>query len=176
MSIHTYINITHKNADAYARMLIHTVQICIEPYRSIFIGKDMQPHITVIKSVLQLAPMSEFDRLGPNDVLYIDSSHVAQPFGDTVLELAFILPRLRKGVIVHVHDIFLPDNYPDAWIYTRAFTEQFWLALFLHKNDEWEVLWSNWYMGKKHPDMLKQAGFKLEGYHTGSAIWLRKKI
>ncbi len=133
----------------------------------------MDSDITIINKVVQEVPDKEFNRLGENDILYIDSSHVSQPFGDTILELAYILPRLNKGVLVHIHDIFLPDNYPDDWLPMRAFTEQFFLALFLHKNDAWEILWSNYYMGKYHPKLLGAGGIKVEG--ASGAIWIRKK-
>jgi hypothetical protein len=172
--MHIHTNSINTHTHIHEKLIEHhTPQICIEPYRTAFIGKDMQPDITIINKVVQLVPDEVFSKLGPNDVLYIDSSHVSQPMGDTILELAFILPRLNKGVLVHVHDIFLPYNYPEEWLYTRVFTEQFMLALFLHKNDEWEILWSNWYMGKKHPELFKAEGF--DGFGYQASLWLRKK-
>src|SRR5947208_1718587 len=57
-----------------------------------------------------------FDELEPNDVLFIDSSHVIRPGGDVLFEYLELLPRLRPGVIVHVHDIFSPRDYPQQWL------------------------------------------------------------
>ncbi len=77
------------------------------------------------------------------------SSHVSQPYGDTLFELLWILPRLKSGVIVHVHDIFLPYDYPEVWTnldQARQYTEQWVLAAFLYKNQDWKVLWPTYYM------------------------------
>ncbi|AWN53256.1 class I SAM-dependent methyltransferase [Methylobacterium sp. 17Sr1-1] len=61
--------------------------------------------------------------LEPGDVLFIDSSHVAMPGTDVDRLLLDVLPRLASGVLVHLHDIFLPDAYPDAWAW-RGYNEQ----------------------------------------------------
>ncbi|SFV14844.1 Predicted O-methyltransferase YrrM [Methylobacterium sp. 174MFSha1.1] len=61
--------------------------------------------------------------LEPGDVLFIDSSHVAMPGTDVDRLLLDVLPRLASGVLVHLHDIFLPDAYPEAWAW-RGYNEQ----------------------------------------------------
>lgn len=61
--------------------------------------------------------------LDAGDVLFIDSSHVAMPGTDVDRLLLDVLPRLRSGVIVHLHDVFLPDAYPDEWAW-RGYNEQ----------------------------------------------------
>lgn len=73
---------------------------------------------------------NEFEALEWGDLLFIDSSHVVKPYGDTLLELLVILPRLKKGVIVHIHDIYLPHDYPydtKNFDRTTVWTEQ-WLV------------------------------------------------
>jgi hypothetical protein len=61
--------------------------------------------------------------LEAGDILFVDSSHVALPGTDVDRLLLDVLPRLRDGVLIHFHDIFLPDGYPEAWA-RRGYNEQ----------------------------------------------------
>jgi hypothetical protein len=79
--------------------------------------------VQVVPSTVQSAPIELFDRLGRGDVLFIDSSHILMPGSDVDLLLNRVLPRLPAGVIVHIHDIFLPFDYPPVWGW-RAYNEQ----------------------------------------------------
>ena len=81
------------------------------------------PGVQVVPSTVQAAPLELFDRLGRGDVLFIDSSHILMPGSDVDLLLNRVLPRLPAGVIVHIHDIFLPFDYPPIWGW-RAYNEQ----------------------------------------------------
>ncbi|TDQ86314.1 methyltransferase family protein [Dongia mobilis] len=63
------------------------------------------------------------DGLGSGDILFIDSSHILMPGSDVDQLFNRVLPRLAPGVIVHVHDIFLPEDYPPAW-HWRGYNEQ----------------------------------------------------
>jgi hypothetical protein len=81
------------------------------------------PGVQVVPSTVQAAPLELFDRLGRGDVLFIDSSHILMPGSDVDLLLNRVLPRLPAGVIVHIHDIFLPFDYPPVWGW-RAYNEQ----------------------------------------------------
>ncbi|MET7247525.1 class I SAM-dependent methyltransferase [Methylobacterium sp. EM32] len=69
------------------------------------------------------ADAEEAAALESGDVLFIDSSHVAMPGTDVDRLLLDVLPRLAAGVLVHLHDIFLPDAYPEAWAW-RGYNEQ----------------------------------------------------
>jgi hypothetical protein len=81
------------------------------------------PGVQVVPSTVQSAPQQLFGRLGRGDVLFIDSSHILMPGSDVDLLLNRVLPRLPAGVIVHIHDIFLPFDYPPVWGW-RAYNEQ----------------------------------------------------
>ena len=81
------------------------------------------PGVQVVPSTVQAAPAELFDGLGPGDVLFIDSSHILMPGSDVDLLLNRVLPRLPSGVLVHIHDIFLPFDYPPIWGW-RAYNEQ----------------------------------------------------
>jgi hypothetical protein len=81
------------------------------------------PGVQVVPSTVQAAAPELFGRLGRGDVLFIDSSHILMPGSDVDLLLNRVLPRLPAGVIVHIHDIFLPFDYPPVWGW-RAYNEQ----------------------------------------------------
>lgn len=89
--------------------------------------------------------LSIFDALEAGDIVFIDSSHVLKNFGDVELEYMAVLPRLKPGVLVHVHDIFLPHNYPLNWIvdWRCVLTEQQLLGAYLHDNSRIRVLSAN---------------------------------
>ena len=74
-----------------------------------------------------------FEKLEAGDVLFIDSSHVAKTGSDVNYLFFEVLPRLRRGVRVHVHDIFLPIEYPRDWVIdeNRSWNEQYVLRALL---------------------------------------------
>ena len=74
-------------------------------------------------STLQAAPGTVFDGLMRDDILFIDSSHILMPGSDVDILLNRVLPRLPSGALVHIHDIFLPFDYPAIWGW-RAYNEQ----------------------------------------------------
>ena len=81
------------------------------------------PGVRVKSSTLQAAPDGVFDSLVQGDVLFIDSSHILMPGSDVDILLNRVLPRLPSGTLVHIHDIFLPFDYPAIWGW-RAYNEQ----------------------------------------------------
>ena len=88
---------------------------------------------------VQGAGHAPFAALTPGDVLFIDSSHVLMPGSDVDFLLNEIWPRLPAGVLVHIHDIFLPEAYPDSWAW-RGYNEQNALASRLGRD---RLLWSS---------------------------------
>ncbi|HEX4509062.1 MAG TPA: class I SAM-dependent methyltransferase [Burkholderiaceae bacterium] len=81
------------------------------------------PGVTVVPSALQATPLDRFDTLQRGDLLFVDSSHILMPGSDVDLLLNRVLPRLPSGVLIHIHDIFLPFDYPAAWGW-RNYNEQ----------------------------------------------------
>lgn len=126
---------------------------------------------------VQRVPLEEFAALGARDILFIDSSHVLRTGGDVRYEYLEILPRLAPGVLVHAHDIFLPAEYPKAWVLDqlRFYTEQYLLQAFLCFNDSFEVLWASSFMHLNHAGRLEDAfpTYSRDRRWPGS-IWLRK--
>jgi hypothetical protein len=87
-----------------------------------------------------------------------------------------VLPRLKPGVIVHIHDIFLPFDYRRDWVMEkfRFWTEQYMLQSFLTFNSEFEVLMANSYLNHYHKEELETVFPDLPSYRGGS-FWIRRK-
>jgi hypothetical protein len=83
-----------------------------------------------------------FMNLEANDILFIDTSHIIRPQGDVVFLYLEILPQLKKGVFVHIHDIFTPRDYPDRWIIeeNRLWNEQYLLEAFITMNKDFRII------------------------------------
>lgn len=112
---------------------------CIEPYPSA--GLRATPDITLIASPVQRIATEMFEELGENDFLFIDSSHAVKPGSDVNYLILEILPRLKPGVIVHVHDIALPYDYQrDLFHNLFAWTETSLLRAFLIHNPHARIL------------------------------------
>src|SRR5207247_5820903 len=97
--------------------------------------------------------------LQSGDVLFIDSSHTVKIGGDVNYLFLEVLPRLKPGVIVHVHDIFLPFEYPREWVRDdfRFWAEQYLLQAFLTFNSEFQVLMANNYLNHSYAKVLRRA-------------------
>ena len=108
---------------------------CVEPFPEPRLTSASLP-ITLVRERVEHVPMTLFESLQANDVLLIDSSHVARFGGDVTREFLEILPRLQEGVWVHVHDIFFPHDYPADWLMKvrHAWNEQYFLEAFLKFN------------------------------------------
>lgn len=99
----------------------------IDPAPRAAIGRLPVRHIA---ATLRQAGRAAFDALQPGDMLFVDSSHIAMPGTDVDLLVCDILPKLPAGVLVHVHDVLLPDGYPAAWRW-RGYNEQTVVAALL---------------------------------------------
>lgn len=152
--------------------------VAIDPYPNKILMAGFPGLSKLIPKKVQDIPLSEFKKLCENDILFIDSSHVLKIGSDVQMEYLEILPRLAKGVIVHVHDILLPAEYPKEWVLKnhRFWNEQYLLQAFLAFNDSFEVLWGGNYMHLMHPDKLETAfsSYKREDLKGRKSFWIRK--
>ncbi|HNI45950.1 MAG TPA: class I SAM-dependent methyltransferase, partial [Chitinophagales bacterium] len=87
----------------------------------------------VIRQPFETAQYPIVEQLQANDILFIDNSHRILPNSDSTVFFLEVLPRLKKGVIVHIHDIYLPYDYPQ-FMCDRFYSEQYALATFLLAN------------------------------------------
>ena len=117
-----------------------------------------------------------FAELGPGDFLMIDSSHVLMPGSDVDLLLGHVLPALPAGAIVHLHDIFLPDDYPAAWDW-RAYNEQLGVLPLL-LGGAWEVLFASHYVATRMAADLEASALARLPLPSGaveSSLWIEKR-
>lgn len=148
--------------------------ICIEPYEMPWL--EDTPALVVRERVEELAP-SFFSELENNDILFIDSSHVIRPEGDVLFEYLNLLPTLNSGVIVHIHDIFSPRNYPEEWLVgqVRFWNEQYLVEAFLTHNSSWSIIAALNYLRHNHYDRLKTvAPFLTQDREPGS-LYIQKR-
>jgi hypothetical protein len=117
--------------------------------------------IAIEKSLLEVS-LSEFDRLEAGDLLFHDGSHLTFNGADTVCLFLEVLPRIKPGVFVHIHDIQLPYEY-SASFDGRGYSEQYMLAAALLFGNNWEVL--------APIDYLRRTG---RVKHGGGSFWMRK--
>jgi hypothetical protein len=112
---------------------------CIEPYEQPWLDKI---EIELIREKVEQIDISFFQKLQPNDILFIDSSHVIRPQGDVLFEYLEILPILKPGVIIHIHDIFSPKDYLNNWVLENHFlwNEQYLLEAFLSFNSKFKII------------------------------------
>src|SRR4029079_12969350 len=89
----------------------------------------------------QQVPLETFESLESGDVLFVDTTHTVKVGSDVNFIVLEVLPRLREGVHVHLHDIFLPYEYPRKWLedYGLYWTEQYLVHAFLVYNSAFEV-------------------------------------
>jgi hypothetical protein len=117
---------------------------CIEPYEMPWLEST---GVTVVRERVETVDLAMFDTLEAGDILFIDSSHVIRPWGDVLREFQEIVPRVKRGVFVHVHDIFTPRDYPESWLRHRRhlWNEQYLLESFLAFNGAFKIACSvNW--------------------------------
>lgn len=149
----------------------------IEPYpqllQSLLRAEDLAT-TTLIAQPLQAVDIGVFEQLRENDVLFIDSTHVSK-IGSDVNRLLFeIFPALAPGVVIHLHDVFYPFEYPKEWIYEgRAWNEAYLVRAFLQFNNRFQVLLMNTFMAHFHRGFFERhmpACLR----NTGGSLWLRK--
>jgi hypothetical protein len=146
-----------------------TIITGIDPYYE----PDIQG-IKLIRKEVQQIPVTEFKKLEKNDILFIDGSHVSKIGSDVNYLFLEVLPQLNDGVIIHIHDIHLPGEYPKSWIKSKAifYNEQYLLHAFLIYNYKFKVLLSNSYMARFHPEALLRiySGTTI----GGGSFWIQK--
>lgn len=129
--------------------------VCIEPYEAPWLEHAA---VTVLRQPVEMVDRAIFGALEAGDLLVIDSSHVIRPQGDVLTELLEVVPSLRPGVLVHVHDVFTPRDYPKEWVVDkmRLWNEQYLLEAFLTANREWHVVAAVNHLWHDHRETLAE--------------------
>ena len=129
----------------------------VDPHPERLPNNGWEDLVTVVEAPVRSVELELFDSLAADDILFIDSSHVVSVGSDAVREYLQILPRLKPGVLVQVHDIFLPFDYPRDAVLNKLWfwSEQYLLQAFLAFNREFEVQWSASALQDRYPRVLE---------------------
>ena len=149
--------------------------ICIEPYEGPWLEGT---GVLVIRKKIEDFDIKFFSELGENDILFIDTSHVTRPQGDVLYEYLELLPTMNKGIIVHVHDIFSPKNYPKLLLEERVrfFNEQYLLEAFLSHNSSWKIIGALNYLHHHYYENLKSVAPFLTPDKEPCSLYMRKVV
>src|SRR5262249_14748169 len=153
-------------ADVNLRSLNGSMELtCIEPYPKDFL-RDLAGVSALLEAKVQDVPLSEFSRLQSGDILFIDSSHVAKTDSDVNYLYFEVLPRLVSGVRVHIHDIFLPHDYPREWVLkeNRSWNEQYLLRALLMHSSGFRTVFGCSYAYWRFPNLVRDALAHPRGY------------
>jgi hypothetical protein len=158
-------------ARAIADEALDTELVCIDPApRAPLRGLPVR----WIEDVVQRVPETEFSRLNAGDMLLVDSSHVLMPGTDVDWLLNRVLPGLAAGVLVHFHDVFLPDPYPEPWAW-RGYNEQQTIGPLLH--GVYDCLFASHYAATRLSDRLARGILARLPRPAApeSGLWLEKR-
>lgn len=133
--------------------------VSIEPHPAPYLKHGLKGLTRLVESPVQRVPVEFFRTLRANDILFIDSSHVVSMDSDVLFECLRILPELAPGVLVHFHDVFTPQDYPEKFVMTNLcfWGEQYLLESFLAFNSAFRVIWSASAMQNFHAAELANA-------------------
>jgi hypothetical protein len=131
-------------------------QVCVEPFENPWLDES---GARIVRQRVEDVGVGLFDQLREADILFIDSSHVIRPQSDVLFEYLELLARLKRGVLVHIHDIFTPRDYPATWVLgkRRLWNEQYLLEAFLSFNSQYRVLAALNYLWHHHAEALGDA-------------------
>lgn len=150
--------------------------VCFEPYENPWLE---QIGAEIMRARIETADLSLFLTLQPNDIVFIDSSHVLRPQGDVECEILRILPVLAEGVFVHVHDIFTPFDYIPQFLCEdrRFWTEQYILEAFLSMNSCYEVVLALHDLHRRRLSELSDSFPVLarSPHRAPGSFWMRRK-
>jgi hypothetical protein len=134
--------VAHK---AFIEKDLSTEFICIDPKPRAEV--DQLPN-RMIREPFENVNLDIVAELNANDILFLNNSHRILPNSDSMVFFMEILPRLKRGVIVHLHDIYLPYDYPQ-FMCDRFYSEQYALAIYLLANpDKYETILPNYFISE----------------------------
>lgn len=146
-----------------------------DPYAAVV--DDALPGLERLHSVpVQRVPTATFEQLKAGDVLFVDTTHTVKAGSDVNFIVLDVLPRLAAGVVVHIHDVFLPFEYPRDFAekFGLYWNEQYLVQAFLSMNPGYEVLLSGAALTRLRTDEFIStvpAGVPSEG---SGAFWIRR--
>ena len=148
----------------------------IEPHAELLrtlIARSSDPP-TIVESKLQDVDLRMFDQLESGDVLFVDSTHVSKLGSDVNYIFFDVLPRLKPGVVIHLHDIYASFEYPDPWVIEgRAWNEAYLLRAFLEYNERFRILLFISYLQNAYEAWFQQ-NMPTTLLDKGGCFWMEK--
>ena len=174
----TFIEVGSGNSTRLARQAIAD---CNCGTRLISIDPEPRADIAGIVDVQLRSPVESLDpqwlagQLSDGDILLIDSSHTLKACGDVAFLYLRLLPLLPPGVLIHIHDIFIPYDYPREWVVENGWpwNEQYLVHALLNFSDEFEVMWAGYHLQRSLPEFGRYFP-RLQG-RRASSLWLRRR-
>lgn len=121
-----------------------------------------------------MVSLAVFEKLNKGDILFVDSTYVSKTGSDVNYILFEILPVLKKGVIIHFHDVFYPFEYPKEWVFQgRNRNESYILKAFLMYNESFEIKLFSEYLHRHHKEVFED--MPLCYLTAGGNLWVEKK-
>lgn len=147
----------------------------IEPYRDDLDFENIPGITQVARALVQDIPVKFFKELQEGDILFIDGSHVSKTGSDVNYMLLEVLPQLNQGVVIHIHDIFIPNEYFKNWVMNQGmnWNEQYLVQAILQYSYAYKVLLSSAYSKAKYPHLVQNVYGQIR---MGGSLWIRKEI
>lgn len=148
--------------------------LCIEPYEMKWLEKTP---VKVLRNIVEDVDLNIFKKLNKNDLLFIDSSHIIRSQGDVLKIYLEILPILKSGVIVHIHDIFTPRDYLDRWVLEdiKLWNEQYLLEALLSNSYRYQILAALNFLKNDYYENLKAVCPFLDRQKEPGSIYIKIK-
>jgi predicted O-methyltransferase YrrM len=145
----------------------------IDPNPRVQIDKLVDNHIS--KPVESLNKTDLFSSLEERDILFIDSSHSIRAGNDVFFLYFYVIPTLNPGVLIHIHDIFIPYDYPEDWVVDerREYNEQYLVQSLLMNSTAFHVIWPGYHLQHTLPNFLTYFPNNTQG-RSAVSLWLQK--
>lgn len=153
---------------------LQTHLTCIDPHPRVEMRQCADEFISA--PLEETGAATALDSLAEGDILFIDSSHTVMTGGDVNFLFLEALPKLKPGVLIHIHDIFLPFDYPERWVVEErwGWNEQYLVHAFLAFNNIFEITWASRYMWEYHKDAVLSSMPNCPNNAMPSSLWLTK--
>lgn len=153
---------------------ITTKHICVEPFEMPWL--DSYENVNVIRKDIQSVDFDWSRELQENDLLFVDSTHMIKPNGDVLDIYLKIFPLIKKGVNIHIHDIFSPNDYLEEWLIddVRFWNEQYLVEAILSNSNSFEVLLSLNHLWHTNPNEVKKVCPYIEDKREPGSLYLKK--
>lgn len=154
--------------------------VSIEPYpKQVLLDLNSRSNnVSLIQKKVENLDIPFFQRLGEGDLLFIDTSHVVDIANDVHFLYLHVLPQLPVGVVIHIHDIRFPYEYPREWVMKdrKYWAEQYLLHMFLAFNESFEIVFASNYMCQKYRNNMSDAFYGLEKSGDGwpGSFWIKR--